>query len=156
MCFACQRGRMRKLLVALVTVLALAGCTAEPPDRDIDVPVSEVAPADSTYLGPEVEVREEVEDEAPIQPVDTGPRTGATGIAESDGDIVTSYIVAEGDVAIEISQRFGVELDQLADTESVRLGSYPTLYVGDVITFVPQLTGDEANCFYRWESCAPD
>lgn len=144
---------MRKLLVALVAVLALAGCTADPPDRDTDIPVSEVGPAGPTYLGPEVEVREEAEKEAPIRPVDTGPRTG---VAESDGDIVTSYIVAGGDVAIEIAQRFSVELDQLANTEAVRLGSYPTLYVGDIITFVPQLTGDEANCFYRDASCGPD
>jgi hypothetical protein len=149
---------MRKLLVALFAVLTLAGCTAEPTDPDTGASVSEVGPASSTYLGPVIEVQEEpeAEAEAPIQPIDTGPRTGATGAAESDGNIVTSYVVAEGDVAIEISQRFGVELDQLADTGSVRLGSYPTLYVGDVITFVPQLTGDEANCFYRWESCGPD
>lgn len=77
-------------------------------------------------------------------------------MAEFDGDTVASYVIAEGDVAIEISQRFSVELDQLADADGSRLGRYPTLHVGDIIRFVPQLTGEDANCFYRETDCGPE
>ncbi|QEE60258.1 hypothetical protein FVA74_00770 [Salinibacterium sp. dk2585] len=153
---------MSKLLVALLAVVLLSGCTAVTDGEDPEAAAGEASSSPSAHPGPtrEPETEDEADagDEAdsPIMPIDGGPRTGAAGVAEFDGDIVASYVVAEGDVAIEISQRFSVELDQLADADGTRLGRYPTLYVGDIIHFVPQLTGQDANCFYRSAYCGPE
>jgi len=56
-------------------------------------------------------------------------------IADSKG-VPVNYTVVEGDTADLIRGRFDIWWDQLARDGS-RLIKYPTIYVGDVLTFIP-------------------
>ena len=79
---------------------------------------------------------------------DAGARPGATGEVSGEGTEAMAYVVADGDTASDIAERFGVGLEQLIDQAGQRLGDYPTLTPGDTIQFGAPLTGDDYDCFF--------
>lgn len=94
--------------------------------------------------------------ETPPRPVDGGARPGATGEARTTDDgTVDSYLIADGDFALSIADRFGVQLDQLANAQGRRLTRLTTLHAGDQIRFIAPLSGDPARCFYDASACGP-
>ncbi len=70
-------------------------------------------------------------------PHDSGPRQNATGtVAVSAAGIPVTYTVAPDDNAGAICQRLGVRWWQLQTTDGQFLGTYPTIYPGEVINIV--------------------
>ena len=69
-------------------------------------------------------------------PVDSGPRTGATGQAllDSDGTPV-AYVVAADDIPDFISDRFCIGLAYLNNVNGPRRGGAIVLYAGDILNF---------------------
>lgn len=61
---------------------------------------------------------------------------------DAEGRIET-YTVVEGDSADLIRARFDIWWDSLADESGEPLAKYPTLFVGDVLTFVPPTVSQE-------------
>ena len=125
---------------AFFAVLLLAGCVTTAPQPESSVasrsPTAEASPVPSV--------------EATLSPEDRGPWEGAMGTTDGvPGDHDFHYTVVSGDTGLQIALRFSVEIDQLADEEGHRLGTYPELFVGDEIYFVPALIGDAYDCFYE-------
>lgn len=106
-------NRSKLVLASFLAVLALlvAGCTSNPASG----PASSSSHPTDSWPAPA--------SAAPIWVEDGGTRRMASG--EVSGDSITTYDVADGDVAIEIAARFGVELDQLTDDSGERLGHLP-------------------------------
>jgi hypothetical protein len=68
-------------------------------------------------------------------PTDSGPAEYAQGVVTVDDlGVPVEYEVAPDDNAGAICKRLGVRWWQLEDASGERLGTYPMLYAGDVIT----------------------
>lgn len=112
----------RLTVVLLIATVALSACVPQPPVAGTAALPASPSPAQTPVYS---------------DPVDLGPTAGAMGPVSTDGSgVPISYTVVEGDSADLIRGRFGIWWDQLARDGS-RLTKYPTLSVGDVLTFVP-------------------
>ena len=115
--------------LGLLSTLLLAGCAA---DAEFVPP-----PAPTASPSPSAASASPAPAPAPV-PVDGGPAVGANGTVKIGASgVPESYVVAEHDNASGILARLGLEWWQLETPEGERLGSYPTLYPGDVIVLAP-------------------
>lgn len=106
----------------LTLTLALAGCGAAPKPEPTPTP----SPSKTITL-PSVPI------------VDGGKRDGATGAALHDtkGEIIR-YIVASGDSAYSIMERFGLDLLlQLVNEEGKEVRSDTVIFAGETLALVP-------------------
>lgn len=112
----------RVAIVLLVAAVALSGCVPQPVDETTVALPTSPSPTQSLVRS---------------DPVDLGPAAGAMGPVSTDAKgVPVSYTVVEGDSADLIRGRFDIWWDQLARDGS-RLVKYPTLFAGDVLTFMP-------------------
>jgi hypothetical protein len=74
------------------------------------------------------------------QPVDSGPAVGAMGTTTVDADgVPLTYLVAAGDTPDAIRTRFDLYWSSLARQDGTAMPKYPTIYEGEVLTFVAPL-----------------
>jgi hypothetical protein len=121
----------QRIVLASAVLLLLAGCTST-----TETPVVEPAPTQSNVSTPEPSATPE-----PI--VDGGPREMANGTASLNADGTVAYVVAEGDVAGVICDRFGVSGQQLQFEDSRGGAScYVTLSPGDALNLSTERRGE--------------
>jgi hypothetical protein len=121
----------QRIILASAVLLLLAGCTST-----TDTTVVEPAPTQADVSTPEPSATPE-----PI--VDGGPREMANGTAAPNADGTVAYVVAEGDVAGVICDRFGLSGQQLQFEDSRGGAScYVTLSPGDALNLSTERRGE--------------
>jgi hypothetical protein len=121
----------QRIVLASTLLLVLVGCTSTN-----DATVVEPAPTQSTVSTSEPSPTPE-----PI--VDGGPRDMANGTASPNADGTMAYVVAEGDVAGVICDRFGLSGQQLQFEDSRGGAScYVTLSPGDALNLSTERSGE--------------
>jgi hypothetical protein len=74
------------------------------------------------------------------EPVDSGPAVGAMGTTTVDAEgVPLTYLVAAGDTPDAIRVRFDLYWSSLAREDGTAMPMYPTIYEGEVLTFVAPL-----------------
>ena len=125
--------KLTKTLAALaLAVTLLAGCTAtSDPEPQVAESTAADRPIASTEVPPSADpAPEQTTPTVGVVPVDSGPRPSANGTTESDASgTPVAYIVAEGDTAWAIEQRFGI------DGVAERYNRY--LQLGERLSLVP-------------------
>lgn len=113
----------RRLAPVLAVAFMLAGCTAAPEPVPVPVPTATPTPTTNGYPFPTLPL------------VDTGEREGATGaFRKSDG----TYLVAPGDGALTIIQRFDLTLlAQLVMESGEEYRADIDLHAGERLTLLP-------------------
>lgn len=113
---------------------ALGLMTLTTPTEESDCLLRVVAIADLTWTNSSASVPTD------WQPVDSGPRAGAMGTTTVDADgIPLTYLVASGDTPDAIRERFDLYWSSLARADGTAMPKYTTIYVDEVLTFVPPL-----------------
>lgn len=111
----------------------MVGCTvvaSPPPEPSLTQEATGGQPAE-TLPPPE---------DAPTQISDGGARDGASGVASIGENGTFIYIVAEGDVPIEIAARFGLEsLGQIENAEGLRVGDNIPIITGETLVILPSV-----------------
>jgi hypothetical protein len=140
---------VRHALALAGTVALLSGCTAMGPDTTpspAQAPTATASPAATPEVTTSPAATPAATPEATRSwqqsvvaklPVDSGPVEHARGsVALNDSGVPVEYVVASDDNAGAICNRLGVRWWQLEDPSGERLGTYPMLYPGDVITII--------------------
>lgn len=105
-----------------------------PPTAERDCLLRVVAVAELTWPNSTAEVPTDWE------PVDSGPVLGAMGTTTVDAEgTPLTYVVAAGDTPDAIRKRFDLYWSSLARQDGTAMPMYPTIYEGEVLTFVEPL-----------------
>lgn len=108
--------------------------TVTPPTAESDCLLDVVAIAELSWTNSSAVVPTD------WQPIDSGPREGATGSTTVDDDgTPLTYVVASGDTPGAIRERFGLYWSSLAREDGTAMPKYPTIYENEVLTFVEPL-----------------
>ncbi|MGW4929042.1 LysM peptidoglycan-binding domain-containing protein [Agromyces sp. NPDC004153] len=144
------------VVVAIVAIVALSGCIAQP--AATPPPVTVFATVTATPTPPPVTTPPPAAAPEPVAPepvpnapapvvewgpaYDTGPRPGANGTPVLDGNgVPSSYAVVEGDSFFDIAQRFELPQQQLLRMNPQIHNYGETVYIGDVINLDWTKTG---------------